>query len=187
MQFNLRTLRQAVSLGQRAYREIKKIQGQSHRPQPHRSGANRHSAERAASSPQTGRGQNLYPGDYTGKVDFAYAPDADGAPDPGEIVWAWVPFEEDYTQGKDRPLLLVGRDREYLLGLMLTSKDKNNSAHHNRNYLDIGSGAWDPSHRDSEVKLDRVIRLLPSAMRREGAVMDHATFTRVEEAFNHLR
>ena len=23
-----------------------------------------------------------------------YAPDLDGAADPGEVVWAWVPFEE---------------------------------------------------------------------------------------------
>ncbi len=38
-----------------------------------------------------------------------YAPDLDGAADPGEIVWAWVPFEEGDGRGKDRPLLVVGR------------------------------------------------------------------------------
>jgi hypothetical protein len=27
-------------------------------------------------------------------VRTEYAPDHDGDPDPGEIVWTWVPFEE---------------------------------------------------------------------------------------------
>lgn len=27
-------------------------------------------------------------------VRTSYAPDRDGDPDPGEIVWTWVPFEE---------------------------------------------------------------------------------------------
>ncbi|MGH3613005.1 MAG: hypothetical protein ACRDRK_10505 [Pseudonocardia sp.] len=30
----------------------------------------------------------------------AYAPDLDGAADPGEIVWAWVPYEEHDGRGK---------------------------------------------------------------------------------------
>lgn len=63
-----------------------------------------------------------YPGDYRGRLRPAYCPSNDGKPDPGEIVWAWVPYEEDYSQGKDRPVLLVGRDGNYLLGLMLTSR-----------------------------------------------------------------
>ena len=41
----------------------------------------------------------------------AYNPRTDGKPDPGEVVWAWVPYEEDASQGKDRPVLLIGRDR----------------------------------------------------------------------------
>ena len=49
----------------------------------------------------------------------AYAPDLDGQADPGEIVWTWVVFEEDPSRGKDRPVLVVGRDRQTLLGLML--------------------------------------------------------------------
>ena len=35
-----------------------------------------------------------------------YAPDLDGDADPGEVVWAWVPYEEDPTQVKDRPVLV---------------------------------------------------------------------------------
>ena len=67
-----------------------------------------------------------YPGDYRDMINFEYSPSLDGDADPGEIVWTWVPFEEDHSQGKDRPVLLVGRDGEYLLALMMTSKDHNN-------------------------------------------------------------
>ncbi len=45
-----------------------------------------------------------------------YAPDLDGRADPGEIVWTWVVYEDDPTRGKDRPVLVVGRDRSVLLG-----------------------------------------------------------------------
>src|SRR4051794_4972377 len=36
-----------------------------------------------------------------GTVRMSYSPIHDGAPDPGEIVWTWVPFEENDGQGKD--------------------------------------------------------------------------------------
>ena len=124
-----------------------------------------------------------YPGDYCNMINFEYSPSLDGDADPGEIVWTWVPFEEDHSQGKDRPVLLVGRDGEYLLALMMTSKDHNNREHADSNYLDIGSGPWDPQGRASEVKLNRVIRVRPDAMRREGAIMPEDTFRLIERAW----
>lgn len=124
-----------------------------------------------------------YPGDYRDMINFEYSPSLDGDADPGEIVWTWVPFEEDHSQGKDRPVLLVGRDGEYLLALMMTSKDHNNREHADPNYLDIGSGPWDPQGRASEVKLNRVIRVRPDSMRREGAVMPEDTFRLIERAW----
>lgn len=124
-----------------------------------------------------------YPGDYRDMINFEYSPSLDGDADPGEIVWTWVPFEEDHSQGKDRPVLLVGRDGEYLLALMMTSKDHNNREHADSNYLDIGSGPWDPQGRASEVKLNRVIRVRPDAMRREGAIMPENTFRLIERAW----
>lgn len=124
-----------------------------------------------------------YPGDYRDMINFEYSPSLDGDADPGEIVWTWVPFEEDHSQGKDRPVLLVGRDGEYLLALMMTSKDHNNREHADSNYLDIGSGPWDPQGRASEVKLNRVIRVRPDSMRREGAVMPQDTFRLIEHAW----
>ena len=124
-----------------------------------------------------------YPGDYRDMINFEYSPSLDGDADPGEIVWTWVPFEEDHSQGKDRPVLRVGRDGEYLLALMMTSKDHNNREHADSNYLDIGSGPWDSQGRASEVKLNRVIRVRPDAMRREGAVMPEDTFRLIERAW----
>ncbi|MET1034907.1 MAG: type II toxin-antitoxin system PemK/MazF family toxin [Arthrobacter sp.] len=124
-----------------------------------------------------------YPGDFTGRLRALYRPRPDGEPDPGEVVWAWVPYEEDHGRGKDRPVLLVGHDGGYLLGLMLTSKDRNNGRGDD-DYVDIGSGAWDPKGRPSEVRVDRVVRLLPEGIRREGAVLARDRF---EQVAAHLR
>ena len=137
---------------------------------------------RSASTTSASAGSD-YPGDYRDMINFEYSPSLDGDADPGEIVWTWVPFEEDHSQGKDRPVLLVGRDGEYLLALMMTSKDHNNREHADPNYLDIGSGPWDPQGRASEVKLNRVIRVRPDSMRREGAIMPEDTFRLVERAW----
>jgi len=124
-----------------------------------------------------------YTGDFTGKAKLQYAPRADGKPDPGEVVWAWVPFEEDYSQGKDRPVLVIARSGDFLLGLMLTSKDHDRDhdqdARHGRYWLDIGTGAWDREGRPSEVRLDRILQLSPTAVRREGATLDRAAYDRV--------
>ncbi|HSO64208.1 MAG TPA: type II toxin-antitoxin system PemK/MazF family toxin, partial [Ornithinibacter sp.] len=57
-------------------------------------------ADRALPPPRTGAG-TAYPGDFTGALTPVYAPRPDGEPDPGEVVWTWVPYEEDHAQGKD--------------------------------------------------------------------------------------
>jgi len=133
--------------------------------------------------PAAPRPGGAYPGDFAGPVRAQYSPRLDGDPDPGEIVWTWVPFEEDHAQGKDRPVLLVGTDGPWLLGVMLTSKDHSrdaaDEARWGRYWLDIGSGPWDARGRDSEVRLDRVVRVDPAAVRREGAVVGRSVFDRV--------
>jgi hypothetical protein len=120
-----------------------------------------------------------------------WAAKADGRPDPGEIVWTWVPFEEDHTQGKDRPVLLIGRDGPWLLALQLTSKDHDRDAQQERRagreWIDIGSGPWDRQGRPSEVRVNRIIRVDEAAVRREGATLDSQVFTRVTEAVKRFR
>jgi hypothetical protein len=124
-----------------------------------------------------------YPGDFTGTSTVLYEPIPDAAPDPGEIVWTRVVFEEDYRRGKDRPVLVIGRDTPWLLALMLTSKDHDRDAtveaRHGRVWLDVGTGAWDSQRRPSEVRIDRVLRLDPSQVRRDGGTLDRARFDRV--------
>lgn len=104
---------------------------------------------------------------------IAYAPDLDGRADPGEIVWTWVVFEEDPTRGKDRPVLVVGRDSSTLLGLMLSSQDRHAG---DRDWVGIGTGDWDYDGRASWVRLDRVLDVPEEGIRREGAVLDRTTF-----------
>ncbi|WP_113702774.1 type II toxin-antitoxin system PemK/MazF family toxin [Nonomuraea lactucae] len=103
---------------------------------------------------------------------LAYSPDLDGLADPGEIVWAWVPYEEDPSRGKDRPLLVVGRTGRGLIGMMLSSKGEEGP-----DWLEIG--AWGRDGRVSHLRLDRVFVLDEHDIRREGAVLDAARFARV--------
>ena len=127
-----------------------------------------------------------YPGDFEGVPDLSYTPEPDGRPDPGEIVWTWVPYEDNHGRGKDRPVLIVGRDGRWLLGLMLTSADHDRDAthetRHGREWIDIGAGPWDGRGRPSEVRVDRVLRVDPDRIRREGAVLDSERFEQVAAA-----
>ena len=120
----------------------------------------------------------------------AYAPEVDGEPDPGEVVWAWVPYEEDASQGKDRPVLLLAQQETQpdspWLGLMLTSQDHDrdaaDEARYGRHWMDVGSGGWDREGRPSEVRLDRLLVLPAETIRREGAALDRAVFEEVVAA-----
>ncbi|GAA6526612.1 type II toxin-antitoxin system PemK/MazF family toxin [Intrasporangium sp. DVR] len=124
-----------------------------------------------------------YRGDATTLPDTTYSPAVDGDPDPGEIVWAWVPFEEDHTRGKDRPVLVIGRDGDLLIGLQLTSRDHDRDEHQERmagrEWVDIGSGAWDGRGRPSEVRVNRLLRLETDQVRREGAVLPRERYDEV--------
>lgn len=104
---------------------------------------------------------------------IVYSPDLDGQADPGEIVWTWVVYEDDPTRGKDRPVLVVGRDRNTLLGLMLSSQDRHQG---DPDWVGIGSGSWDYEGRASWVRLDRVLDVPEEGIRREGAILDREKF-----------
>jgi hypothetical protein len=104
---------------------------------------------------------------------LVYAPDLDGRADPGEVVWTWVVYEDDPTRGKDRPVLVVGRDQRTLLGLMLSSQSHHA---HDPSWMHVGTGSWDYESRPSWVRLDRVLDVPEESIRREGAIMDRPTF-----------
>lgn len=140
-------------------------------------------------APAPGNGA-AYPGDATRLPDTTYAPRPDGRPDPGEIVWTWVPYEEDHSQGKDRPVLVVGREGDWLVGLPLTSKDHDRDEEQERRsgreWVDIGSGAWDGKGRPSEVRVNRLVRVDPDGVRREGAVLPRDRYDEVVAAARAL-
>ncbi|WP_109473504.1 type II toxin-antitoxin system PemK/MazF family toxin [Ornithinimicrobium cavernae] len=124
-----------------------------------------------------------YAGDYAGTPQITYAPVEDALPDPGEVVWAWVPYEEDHGKGKDRPVLVIGRDGDLLLALQLSSQDHDrdaaDEARWGRYWVDVGTGAWDSRNRPSEARVDRILRLAPTAVRRIGAQLDRERFDEV--------
>jgi len=119
---------------------------------------------------------------------MSYEPVADDLADPGEVVWTWVPYEEDHRRGKDRPVLVIGRSAGLLLALQLTSQDHDgdaqDEARQGRFWVDVGSGAWDRERRPSEARVDRVLQLDPGRVRRIGAVLPREVFDTVTE---HVR
>ncbi|MFK4802524.1 type II toxin-antitoxin system PemK/MazF family toxin [Streptomyces sp. MPA0124] len=127
-----------------------------------------------------------------GRVRTEYSPAHDGDPDPGEIVWTWVPFEEADGRGKDRPVLVVAReDAGTVLAVQLSSKRHDGAAggaskplqwsRGSHRWVPIGSGPWDRSGRDSWVDVDRVLRLHDAGMRREACALDRMRFNLVRQ------
>lgn len=113
---------------------------------------------------------------YRGPVAWEYSPEMDGDPDPGEIVWTWVSFEEDARLGKDRPIAILGRAEDHrLVGMMLSSRDHSGD----RDWLAIGSGPWDHEGRRSWLRRDRLLTVRADSVRREGAVLPRATYDSV--------
>ncbi len=111
-----------------------------------------------------------------GAVHTSYNPSTDGDADPGEIVWTWVPYEENDGRGKDRPVLVVAREPGgTLLAVQLTSK--NHDGEHD--WVGVGSGRWDGEHRPSWVDISRVLRVHPDGMRREASALGRDQFDAV--------
>ncbi|WP_241156203.1 type II toxin-antitoxin system PemK/MazF family toxin [Leucobacter chromiireducens] len=103
-------------------------------------------------------------------VSPSYAPQVDGDPDPGEIVWTWVPYVENDGRGKDRPVLIIARlDHESTVGCYLSTKE-------HRGFVSIGSGPWDSQGRESFISPERFLRVTHDGMRREGTVLPRERF-----------
>ncbi|WP_067199658.1 type II toxin-antitoxin system PemK/MazF family toxin [Microbacterium sp. XT11] len=116
-----------------------------------------------------------------GDLRIDYAPDRDGAPDAGEIVWTWVPYEENDGRGKDRPVLVIARqsqDRVY--AVRMTSKSHDGE----RDYLSIGTGPWDGQGRGSWVDIEQLYSVHENGLRREAAVLDTRRFAAVAQALS---
>jgi PemK-like, MazF-like toxin of type II toxin-antitoxin system len=115
-------------------------------------------------------------------VQVEYDPHLDGDPDPGEVVWTWVPYEDDPSQGKDRPVVVIGRQGAHLVGVPLTSKQ-----HDNEPQVSVGTGPWDRNGRESFAKLERLLCIDADQVRREGAVLDRDRFDAVVAGVQRVR
>jgi len=136
-----------------------------------RSGA-KHTADKVTSAAKRATRRSKQPElPPEGSVTIEYSPRQDGDPDPGEVVWAWVPFEEDASQGKDRPVVIIGRRGSKLVGVPLTTKPNDREAQ-----LNMGTGGWDPKRRTSYARIWRMLDIDPERARREGAVLDVQRF-----------
>ncbi|PZU28351.1 MAG: PemK domain-containing protein, partial [Microbacterium sp.] len=96
-----------------------------------------------------------------------------------EVVWTWVPYEENDGRGKDRPVLVIGRhSADRVFAVRLTSK-----AHDaERDFLPIGSGAWDSQGRPSWVDIEQLYSVHREGMRREASAIDVKRFAVVAQA-----
>lgn len=103
-------------------------------------------------------------------VRLEYSPRPDGDPDPGEVVWTWVPYVENDGRGKDRPVLIIGRlDAQTVVGCYLSTKE-------HRGFINLGTGGWDPQGRESYLSPERLLRVTHDGMRREGVQIDRKRF-----------
>jgi hypothetical protein len=118
-----------------------------------------------------------YPGDFKGRPQITYAPHTGKTPDPGEVVTAWVPDEEDHKEGKDRPVLLIGRDGDWLLGVVLSIAGA--EADQDGHWVTIGTGAWDARRRPSQARVDRIVRIHPDDVRGRAEKLDKTRFDKV--------
>ncbi len=117
--------------------------------------------------------------DRVDDVAVQYAPEKDGAPDAGEIIWTWVPYEENDGRGKDRPVLVIGRQTaSRVYAVRMTSKAHDGD----RDFLTIGTGAWDSQGRESWVDIEQLYSVHEHGMRREAAILDRSRFDRVASA-----
>ncbi len=115
---------------------------------------------------------------------ITYQPDLDGEPDPGEIVWTWVPYVEEDGRGKDRPVLILVREAPTtFLALHVTSHENGGEAN---GFVPVGVGAWDAKGRPSWVSVHRLLRIHTGGMRREGAALSPEQFARVVEALRPI-
>lgn len=113
-----------------------------------------------------------------GPVATSYNPSTDGDPDPGEIVWTWVPYVEGDGRGKDRPVLIVAREPGgTLLAVQLSSQEHDGDD----GWVPIGSGRWDSEGRESWVDARRLLRVHPGGMRREATALPREQFDLVIE------
>ncbi|MDO4929103.1 MAG: type II toxin-antitoxin system PemK/MazF family toxin [Corynebacterium sp.] len=112
---------------------------------------------------------------------LVYGPDMDGEADPGEVVWFWAPCGPEPKSHLERAMIVVGHQHQHILGLLVSPNTENAKDPH---WIDIGSGPWDEAGRPCWVRLDKVIAVPATSIRRQGTIVPHSRFERIA---NRLR
>lgn len=116
-------------------------------------------------------------------VSVGYSPSRNDIPNAGEVIWTWVPYEENDGRGKDRPVLVIGRhSAQRVYAVRMTSKAHDGD----RDFLSIGSGDWDSQGRPSWVDIEQLYSVHHEGMRREAAVLDRRRYDLVARALIRL-
>ncbi len=116
-------------------------------------------------------------------LQIVYGPVRNGLPDGGEVIWTWVPYEEADGRGKDRPVLVIGRqndDRVY--AVKMTSKSHSGPTE----LIPVGSGAWDSQGRPSYVDVDQLYSVHRDGARREASELARNKFDTVANKLRSL-
>ena len=112
---------------------------------------------------------------------ITYAPKTDADPDAGEIVWTWVPYAENDGRGKDRPVLVIGRqDAQRVYAVRLTSKPHEGD----HDFLSLGIGPWDTKGRPSWVDIEQLYSVHTAGMRREASALELQRFVKIADALH---
>jgi mRNA-degrading endonuclease toxin of MazEF toxin-antitoxin module len=113
------------------------------------------------------------------EISISYEPLPDGKPDPGEVIWVWIPYEEDPTVGKDRPAVAVGwvpsTPEDDVAVVPLTSKWRSGQ-------VSVGLGSWDGGRKRSYAKVDQLYVVNRNDVRREGSSLPKPVFDTVVRA-----
>ncbi|WP_448851284.1 type II toxin-antitoxin system PemK/MazF family toxin [Corynebacterium sp. 335C] len=107
---------------------------------------------------------------------IVYAPDMDGHADSGEIVFAPVQLDGESSASHERAVVVIGRHRRELLGALISADARH--ADDDR-WLYIGTGSFEGEARPSWVRLDRVLVVPESGIRRSGTVLPRRRFERI--------
>lgn len=102
-----------------------------------------------------------------------YSPDMDGQADPGEVVWIPLQLEGETAALRERGVVVVGRQGQHLLGMLISTRTEHADQ---PEWLFIGSGSWNEDPKPSWVRIDRVLLVPESGIRRAGAVMPRKRF-----------
>ncbi|MCF2527718.1 type II toxin-antitoxin system PemK/MazF family toxin [Yinghuangia soli] len=110
-------------------------------------------------------------------------PTPGSAPQPGQIWFAAVPFD-DSAQVKDRPCLVVGRTRRGIRVLKITSQDKSGRP----DYVRMPVAGWDTAAKhDSWLELTPRRTVARSAFRRPLGVCDRHVWAQVTRRYPGTR